>query len=160
MSAGLTVEELFVREFPRLTRALAVAFGDAEAAADAVQEAFIEADRRWGTLGRYEDPAGWVRRVATNRLINQRRNRRRRTEILRSIRSIPPDELTDDLFDLRASIGQLPEKQRVAVCLHYLAGYGIDEIAEILDVTAGTVKSNLFDARQRLRQGAKEEPHA
>ena len=76
MAAGSSLEQLFRREFPRLTRALAVAFGDAEAAADAVQEAFIAADRRWDSLGGYDDPSAWVRRVATNRMINQRRNHR------------------------------------------------------------------------------------
>jgi len=160
MPADLTIEELFAREFARLTRALAVAFGDPDAAADAVQEAFIAADRRWGSLGGYEDPTAWVRRVATNRLINQRRNRRRRTEILKAVRAVPVDDLTDEILDLRAAIDRLPEKMRLAVCLHYLGGCSVEEVAEILDVAAGTVKSNLFDARRRLRVQVQEDPRA
>jgi RNA polymerase sigma-70 factor (ECF subfamily) len=73
------VEELFERDYVRLVRSLSVAF-DAESAADAVQEAFIAADRRWARVGAYDDPAGWVRRVAVNRLLNGRRNRGRRAE--------------------------------------------------------------------------------
>ena len=46
MSPMAGVEELFDREFPRLVRSLGVAFG-ADEAADAVQEAFIAADRSW-----------------------------------------------------------------------------------------------------------------
>jgi DNA-directed RNA polymerase specialized sigma24 family protein len=84
------VEELFEREFAPLVRALGVAFADPEAAADAVQEAFIEADRRWRRIGRYDDPAAWVRRVALNRLRNGRRDRRRRGEILAAIRPVAP----------------------------------------------------------------------
>ncbi len=160
MQVGLTVEDLFVREFARLTRALAVAFDDAEGAADAVQEAFIEADRRWDSMGGYGDPAGWVRRVATNRMLNRRRNRIRRSEILAAVRPVAPEDLTDDLLDLRAAIDRLPEKMRLAVCLHHLGGCAIDEVAEILGVSPGTVKSNLHDARRQLRSGIREEPHA
>lgn len=62
METMVTVEELFDREYDRLVGALGVAF-DPESAADAVQDAFIEANRRWATIGAYEDPSagsdGW-----------------------------------------------------------------------------------------------------
>ena len=144
------VGELFDREFPRLVRALGVAF-DPESAADAVQEAFIEADRRWRRVSTYEDPAGWVRRVAVNRLLNGRRNHRRRAEILATVVPVAPDDLTDDLLDLRRAVDALPERMRLAVCLHHLAGLTVDEVAALLEVAPGTVKSNLHDARLKLR---------
>lgn len=145
------VEDLYRRQFAPLVRGLAVAYGDAEAAADAVQEAFLAADRRWSTVGDYENPTRWIRRVAVNRLRNGVRNRRRRSEILASVRHAPPDDLSAELLDLHAAVGGLPEKMRLTVCLHYLAGCSIDEVAETLGVAAGTVKSNLYDARRRLR---------
>ena len=74
------VDTLFEEHYPRLVRSLAVAF-DPESAADAVQEAFVAADRRWTKVSQYADPAAWVRRVAVNRLLNDRRNLRRRREI-------------------------------------------------------------------------------
>jgi RNA polymerase sigma-70 factor (ECF subfamily) len=144
------VGELFDREFARLVRALGVAF-DPESAADAVQEAFIEADRRWRRVSTFEDPAGWVRRVAVNRLLNGQRNHRRRTEILATVVPVAPDDLTDDLLDLRRAVDALPERMRLAVCLHHLAGLTVDEVAALLEVAPGTVKSNLHDARQKLR---------
>jgi Sigma-70 region 2 len=79
-----SVEALFKAEFARLVRGLALVEGT-EAAADAVQEAFIQADRQWRKVGRLVDPAAWVRRVAMNRLLNGRRNHRRRTEILAAV---------------------------------------------------------------------------
>lgn len=109
-----TVDELFDRQYAAIVRALAVAFDDAEGAADAVQEAFIEADRRWRTVGQYDEPAVWIRRVAINRLRNGRRNRLRRSEIVAAIRPIPPEDLTDALLDLRRAIDGLPEKMRLA----------------------------------------------
>lgn len=150
------VDELFEREFARLVRALGVAF-DPESAADAVQEAFIEADRRWQRVGRLEDPAGWVRHVALNRLRTGRRTRLRRAEILASIHPVPDADLTDDLLDLRREVAALPEQMRLSVCLHHLAGLSVEEVAAALGVAPGTTKSNLHDARRRLRARLEEE---
>ncbi len=144
------VSMLFDAEYGRLVRSLGVAFDPVDAA-DAVQEAFIEADRRWGEVSRFDDPAGWVRRVALNRLLNGRRNRRRRREILETIRPTLDSDLAADLLDLRRSVAALPDRMRAAVCLHYLADLPVDEVAVALEVSAGTVKSNLHDARIRLR---------
>jgi RNA polymerase sigma-70 factor (ECF subfamily) len=152
------IDELFDQHFGRLVRSLSVAF-DAESAADAVQEAFIAADRRWSTVSGYDDPAGWVRRVAVNRLLNRRRNRRRRVEILAGIRVPLDDDLTADLIDLRAAMRQLPDSMRVTIGLHYLGGFSVAEIASDLDVAVGTVKSNLHDGRKRLRQLLAEDAH-
>lgn len=152
------VDELFAQHFARLVRSLSVAF-DPESAADAVQEAFIAADRRWDTIGSYDDPASWVRRAALHRLMNRRRNRRRRSEILAGIQPVADADMTAELLDLRAALAQLPEKQRVAVCLHYLGGFSVAEIAADLGVADGTVKSNLFDGRNRLRQLLVEDSH-
>jgi RNA polymerase sigma-70 factor (ECF subfamily) len=144
-------DELFAAEYERLVRSLGVAF-EPVAAADAVQEAFIQADRVWDSLRTYDDPAGWVRRVALNRLLNGERNRRRRNEILATIRPVADTDLATDLLDLRRAVAALPDRMRAAVCLHYLADLPVAEVAAALDVSAGTVKSNLHDARTRLRQ--------
>lgn len=150
MEAASGLGEVFRVEFARLVGALSVAFG-AEAAADAVQEAFIAADRRWGRVGRYEDPAAWVRHVALNRLRNERRNATRRVEILTAVRPARSADMIDELIDLRAALAALPRQQRASVCLHYLGGYTVDEVAAALSIAPGTVKSHLFDARGRLR---------
>jgi RNA polymerase sigma-70 factor (ECF subfamily) len=150
------VEDLFSREYVRLVRALGVAF-DPEAAADAVQEAFIEADRRWGRVSMLDDPAGWVRRVALNRLRNHRRVQLRRGEILSTIRPVERDDLTDECLDLRDAIDALAPKMRLAVCLYYLAGLTVAEVADALSVSPGTVKSTLHDARTRLRSTLEEQ---
>jgi RNA polymerase sigma-70 factor, ECF subfamily len=151
MESGVSFDEVFAVEYPRLLRALAVA-GDAAHAEDAVQEAFIAAERRWSRVSTLDDPAGWVRRVALNRLANGRRNRRRRAEILASVR--PPDPTTLDALDLDLldALRALPDRQRLTLCLHHLGGYPVAEIAAMLGVADGTVKSNLHDARSALRR--------
>lgn len=152
------VDELFAQHYARLVRSLSVAF-DTESAADAVQEAFIAADRQWSKVGGYDDPASWVRRAALHRLLNRQRNRRRRREILAGIRPVLEADLTAELLDLQTALAQLPEKQRVSICLHYLGGLSIAEIAADLGVADGTVKSNLHDGRNRLRQLLVEDSH-
>ena len=159
MGVVATVGELFDDEYARLVRALAVAFDGAEAAADAVQEAFIEADRRWRRVSQLDDPTGWVRRVAVNRLRNGRRNRIRRSEILATIRPVAAEDMTDAVLDLRRAVATLPERMRLVVCLHYLADLGVDEVAATLGVAGGTVKSTLHDGRRRLRSLLEEQPH-
>jgi RNA polymerase sigma-70 factor (ECF subfamily) len=149
--SGPRFEALFLVEFPRLVRSLAVSDGRDDAA-DAVQEAFIQAERRWARVGGLDDPAGWVRRVALNRLANGRRNRRRRGEILDALRPADPAELGARDLDLLAAVTALPPQQRRCVCLHHIGGYPIAEVAAALGVAEGTVKSQLHDARAALRR--------
>lgn len=151
-------EDFFDEEYPRLVRALGVAF-DPESAADAVQDAFVVASRRWATLGGYDEPAAWVRRVALNRLKNGQRNQRRRAEILASIRPATSPEADPRMLDLKRAVDQLPRAQRLAVCLYYLADASVEQISVALGVAPGTVKSNLHDGRARLRL-ALEDSHA
>jgi RNA polymerase sigma-70 factor, ECF subfamily len=146
-----SVSVLFERDHDRLVAGLAVAFG-AEAAADAVQEAFIAADRRWSKVRVLDDPAGWVRRVALNRLLNGRRNRHRRADILAMVRPVSTEDLTDDLLDLQVALRAMPPRMRAIVCLFHVCEFRIAEIADALDVAEGTVKSTLHTGRERLRE--------
>ncbi len=152
------IEDLFEQEYARLVRSLGTAFG-AETAADAVQEAFIQADRRWRRVSEYDDPAGWVRRVAVNRLLSGRRTQRRRTEILSTVVIAPAEDRIDAHLDLRRAVAELPERMRAAICLHYVADLSVAEVAVALGVSPGTVKSNLHDARQQLRRRMEETHH-
>jgi RNA polymerase sigma-70 factor (ECF subfamily) len=145
-------EAMFRAHYARLVRALAAIGGDREAAADAVQEAFVQACLRWDRISRYDDPVGWVRRVALNRLSNQRRSLIRR---LRAIaRSIEPEGTSAPSpagLDLAGALQQLPEQQRTAVALHYVEGLKVREVAQAMNVTDGTVNRHLHRAREALR---------
>lgn len=157
----MSVEELFRAEYVRLVRALAVSAGGVEEAADAVQDAFVQANRHWARVGQYDDPAAWLRRVAVNRITNQRRDRRRRTDALPRIFIVSPLVATDvhtDL-DLRARVAALPIQQRTAVCLHYLADLSVEEVSDAMGIAVGTVKSHLHDARRSLRARFQEDHH-
>lgn len=146
------VEELFRVEYVRLVRALTVSAGDADAAADAVQDAFVQANRHWARISRYDDPTAWLRRVAVNRITNQGRSRQRRRAALPRLLAISPETVVDvhPDFDLRCAITKLPLQQRTVVCLHYLADLSIEEVSQAMGIAPGTVKSHLHDARRSL----------
>lgn len=146
-----SLAELFRANYSRLVRALTLAYGP-EIAAEAVQEAFVQAHLHWHRIDRYTEPAAWVRRVAVNRARTQRRNLRRRDlHPARFVRPVPVESLSDELADLRRGIDALPERMRLVFSLHYLAGLTMEEIAAALEISPGTVKSTLFDARRKLR---------
>lgn len=143
---------IFADHYLRLVRALTVVAGDPETAADAVQEAFVKAHLRWRKISRYDDPVGWIRRVAINQLRDDHRRlgRKRRALVRLSIRSEITTEASDiDEFD--RLLAELPRQQRATTALFYVDGMTITEIAASLDIAEGTVKSHLHDARRRLR---------
>lgn len=147
------LETIFRAQFSRLVRALA---GITDESADAVQEAFVEAFRHWGTISSYDDPALWIRRVA----INKARDRRRRTNRdarlrLRLVRagfrsSATGGRAEAERLDVTAAIRQLPIRQQLAVTLYYVADLSIAEVAKTMGVSGGTVKAALHAARKRL----------
>jgi len=154
MTADIVVEELTFEGFFRtnyapLVRSLSVACGP-ERAADAVQEAFVQANLRWRQVADMDVPAAWVRRVAVNRLIDESRRDKRGEDAMTRMSAASVMELAPADIDLADAVGMLPQKQRLAVCLFYLLDLPIDEVATLLNSTPGTVKSNLYDARKRL----------
>lgn len=157
--AAPAIDEVFLEHYVRLVRALALTH-ELDDAADAVQDAFAAAAEQWQRIAQYEDPSGWIRRVAINNLRSRRRNQERRQSILRrwcqrsGVVDGRPDQNTSATpirLDIRDAIRRLPEQQRIATALYYLADLSVAQVAATLNVSEGTVKSNLHDARASLR---------
>jgi RNA polymerase sigma-70 factor (ECF subfamily) len=145
-------DALFSAHYDRLVRALTVVAGDRETAADAVQEAFVKAHLRWRRISHYDDPIGWVRRVAINQIRDGHRRSARKDRALLRLASrqstvTAPAEI--DEFD--RLLATLPKQQRAATALFYVDGLSVAEIAVALGLAEGSVKSHLHDARRRLR---------
>ena len=125
--------------------------GDMGAAEDMAQEAYTRAWLRWSTINAYDDPAAWVRRIATRLAIS----RWRRSQVARAFlsRSRPPEPVAgpdETTVALVRSLSRIPDAQRRAVVLHHLAGFSVADIAEIEHCPAGTVKARLARGRAAL----------
>lgn len=139
-----------------MVRSLAVATGDREAAADAVQDAFTRAFVRWRRISRYDDPAGWIRHVALNRLRDHFRRAERGRKAVDRLRN--RDELVVDGPEpptdagLLGALGRLPQQQRIAASLFYVEQLSVQEVADSMKVSTGAVKYHLHEARNALRE--------
>jgi RNA polymerase sigma-70 factor (ECF subfamily) len=130
-----------------------------EEAEDVVQDAALAA---WQAVDRFDVERAfrpWFLRIVSNAALDQLRRRKvREVEPLGEslpARTVSPDEAADrallrDQLD-QALLADLPERQRVAVTLFDLEGYSHAEIASVLDVPEGTVRSYVFHARRALR---------
>lgn len=147
------IERLFRSEYGRLCTALGATFGH-ENAADAIQEAFIAAHSQWSKISGHQDPAGWIRRVAINRLLNAKRNSARRESILQHWRpgsDRASEPVAVEQPDLSEALSQLPERTRVAVCLYYIGDLSIAQVADAMGTSTGAVKSTLHRGRSHLK---------
>jgi len=133
----------------RLYRALALALGDVDDAADAIDEAMTRALERWDEVARYENPAGWVYRVGLNwgRSVQRRRGRMPRSSLSRESyeMSLPEPDLAD-------AVAALPHRYRTVVVARYYLQWTPAEIADALRVPGATVRSRLKRALHRLRR--------
>lgn len=147
--AALEFETFWRAERQLLYRTLALTLGDPGLAGEAVDEAMVRAYQRWGTVSRYDNPAGWVYRVAVNWARSWLRRARRRPPPPPELQVVDGPALPDET--LAKAVQALPPPQRDAVVLRYHLDWPIDWIATALEVPAGTVKSRLHRARQQLR---------
>lgn len=141
----------------------------AEAADEVLAEAWVDIARG---LGRLDDPAcfpRWAFRIVERRCadwIRRRwRERRRLAETEQEAELLAPSAMaetnapSDDVLRLRAAIKRLPPDARELLHLFYDLGRGVAEIAEILGVPAGTVKSRLFTVRETLKRHIERNHH-
>ena len=145
-------EELFERVYAAygasLYRFCLVQLGDPADAEDALQEVFCKRLYRAPGFPSPEQERRWLFRVAVNQCRDELRRRRRMAGPLPE--DLPAPQVTD--LGLWERVAALPEKQRTVVHLHYAEGYSVQEIAEVLGVTASAVKMRLARARAALRQ--------
>lgn len=146
----LTFEEFFAEEYPRLVPMLHALTGDRSRAEDLAQESLAQAHREWQRITRYDKPGAWLRRVARNLASNSARRSRREQRALRRVPGDQHVELGSDDEELWGHVRSLPDQQRWAVALFYVEDRSVAEVAEVLDVSEGTVKTHLSRARATL----------
>lgn len=149
------LDRLFDEHYERLVVSLSVAAGSREVARDAVQEAFVSAHLRWKRVAGLDDPVGWIRRAAVNRILNHHRSVGRGRRAMERLK-VPGGQVTRsdpavERVDVQRALEELSVRQRMAVALHYLEGMTVAEAADTMGVSAGSVKTYLHRARERLR---------
>jgi len=153
--------EFEVRLVESSTLAFRVAFGvlrHREDAEDVAQEAFAKAYRSFRQLRDRDRFRAWLVRMTWRTALDRlRANRRRltREQVFESDRPTTTDDSTlarERAERLWSAIDALPEKLRLAVVLAGIEGHDMKEVAALLDVPEGTVKSRLFIARKQLRE--------
>lgn len=131
---------------------------DVEEARDATQEAFFKAFRSLRTFKPGAKFSTWIFAIVYHACCD-RLNRRKRysnEELPERADPNPGPEReairSDEAHRLRAAIEALPEKYRAVITLYHLQGRQYEEIAEVLGIPLGTVKTHLFRAKEHLRK--------
>lgn len=134
---------------------------DPAMAQEVTQEVFVEL---WRLAPRFDasrgSAAGWASTIAHRRAVDRVRSeqaRRAREEVDASKQAVPFDEVSEAVEDrddrslVRTSLDALTEQQREAVSLAYYGGHTYREVAVLLDVPEGTVKTRIRDGLIKLR---------
>jgi RNA polymerase sigma factor (sigma-70 family) len=153
VEARASFDDFYLDEHERLFKALYFVTGSRHDAEELMQDAFLKLWERWGSIDRVEDPTAYLFRVGLNAF----RMRRRRATT--AIRRVAPVQDERDAFsdaemraDVRRLLLQVTPRQRAALMLTDLLGYGSDQAAGILGVRPSTVRALATQGRQALRR--------
>jgi RNA polymerase sigma-70 factor (ECF subfamily) len=155
------LEALFRRHWKPALRAAYLVVGDAAAAEDIAQEAFLAAIRALDRFDRRRPFAPWLHRIVVNRAIDWARARGLRAEVgdapLADVAAREPAEgrYSQPVAD---ALLALPPEQRAVIVLRHLLDYTPGEIAELLELPRGTVNSRLRRGLDELAARLGEEP--
>ena len=147
-------EALADAELDGAYRLAGVILGDPWQAEDATHDAVVQAWLRYGSLRNPDRFGAWFQRILVNGCRDRLRQRSRRpVAVLTPDRAVTGDETRaiDDHLDLDRAFERLSPHHRVVLALRYYADLTVDEIADRVGVPAGTVKSRLHVAVERMR---------
>lgn len=168
--------ELLIERFQHPVYNLSVRLlGDPVEAADVVQEVFLKVFRKIGSFRGQSSLKTWIYRIAVNEASNHRRSSRRHRgreveiEPVREETAITGQPLVDPCLSpyeqaagaeirrqVEDALGRINPDFRAAVVLRDIDGLSYDEVAEVLDVSLGTVKSRILRGREALREALAE----
>ena len=166
LAGFVIVDDELEREFEaRLVESSTLAFRVAfsvlrqrEDAEEVAQEAFAKAYRRFHQLRERERFRAWLVRMTWRMAIDRQRSNRRR--VAREQKVEPPEAPSiaespiarERAAQLWQAIDTLSDKLRVVIVLAGIQGHDIREVAALLELPEGTIKSRLFSARQQLKE--------
>jgi RNA polymerase sigma-70 factor (ECF subfamily) len=151
---------LFER-YERSVQAVALAIlGDYHAAQDVVQESFVKAYTKLGSLRKGSSFGPWIRKIARHEAIRVNRNKLKKEDLKRHVEytnAVAGDGQIDETNRrLLNAVMHLPEHQRVVVMLRYFDNHSTKMISQITGRPVGTVTMQLSRAHARLHKWLKE----
>jgi RNA polymerase sigma-70 factor, ECF subfamily len=126
--------------------------GDAGVAEDVAQETFLRVFRRLPTFAFEAKFSTWVFQIARNAGVDELRSLRRRIRLASLTRPPPAVGMPEARAEIDAALASLPVDLREAILLIEVLGLRYREVARVLGVPEGTVKSRVFSARSRLHR--------
>ena len=144
---------------PRLLRTAWLICGDATQAEDLVQSAMLKAYLRWGRL-RTRQPLAYARRCILNDHIDDHRRRRRETTVSALPETPHRDRDPEDTDHVVRLLSMLPPRERQVVVLRHYVGLPEAEVADLVNVSLGTVKSSSSRGLAKLREALASESAA
>lgn len=132
--------------------------GDRMEAEDIAQEAFVKA---WYALDKLEHAyafASWMSKIVSHLCYDRLKKLRKKAVIQAEIEEEPLRRATSNIdsanlrFDIRGAMEKLSPEHRAAIVLRDIQGYSYEEIADILNIPLGTVKSRINTARNILKK--------
>jgi RNA polymerase sigma-70 factor (sigma-E family) len=129
--------------------------GDWHEAEDLAQAAFVRLYLAWGRIDRTEPITAYVRKILTRIYLNERRRLWRKLERLTGAPPEPPaapGPAPEQRMLVMAALAQVPRRQRAALVLRYWEDLSVEETADALGCSVGTVKSQCARGLRRLRE--------
>jgi len=138
--------------WPRLYRRAFLLAGQHADAEDLAQQALIRARRHWAKVARASSPDAYVTKILTNVFLSSRKSARVSREVLRAVPEVstetPPSPIRGDLWPY---LLDLAPRQRAVLVLRFYEDLTEREVAEMLGISVGTVKSTTHKALAHLR---------
>lgn len=151
----MCIDELVLKYSNMLYKICIVMLCNEQDAKDAIQDTFCRYLEKRPDFANEEHAKAWLIRVASNICRDMLRLRSRHPKI--SIDDLSNCLAAPTQRDVLTELMELPPKQKVVIYLHYVDGYGVKEIADILKITESAVKKRLQRGRESLRLSWKED---
>ena len=132
-------------------------------AEELTQTVFVKAWRKIGSFRGEAAFSTWLHRVTVNTVLDDRKSRNRRPAQLSAVPEAvwrgqrAPGSDAAARLELERALASLPERARMAIVLHGVEGYAYEEVAELMGVAVGTVKSHIHRARALLIEHLEDE---
>ena len=152
-------QEMLYRRYARALYNLCLVYeSDRDNAKDILQEAFIKIFRNIGSFDNHGSLKGWMKRIITNTAIDHYRKKSGEAQFVAIENIVHPcsnEESAASILnakDIISQVNRLPEGARMIFQLYAIEGYSHKEIANILNISEGTSKSQINRAKQLLQQ--------